>query len=501
MRQTWIYIDTQQRPVVALSTNDQTRFYTRLVFSPSVFDFASFKKGKAFRDFLYISIPNMTQPRPTPTISTSTMDLNRTALNDFVALPVSREMVSYLGRQASLVIRCESNQQEPTPPSTPPMDDDHDDDDDEALTDADSNSPPLPSIETFIASLVTRSQVQTPTLMSSLVYLARLRARLPPVAKGMRCTVHRIFLASLILAAKNLNDSSPKNKHWARYTAVKGYDGFGFSLPEVNLMERQLLFLLDWETRVTEEDLLQQLEPLLAPIRRRYVVKQREREEYRRQHQYRLRRQQQQQQDKDTSAMTAARMDASPPRRRPLPPTPNDMNMKQQSSSSPSSSAARQSIATPYQYRTYHRANRSISPPSVRDVPGLSRAETFTSLSSCASSIAPSSTRGTPASLSTTSSNAGDEVVVADASGSPSHHLHPPMPSVCAPVYLPPPATSDMANHSSCETLQQQQQQQQQQSPCNKKMRMVGHSAGGTSSFMARVLASASYMGGRIGRV
>lgn len=443
----------------------------------------------------------MSQQRSTTTststsTSTSTMDLNRTALNDFVALPVSREMVSYLARQASLVIRCESNQQEPTPPNTPPMDED----DDEALEDAaSSTSPPLPSIETFIASLVTRSQVQTPTLMSSLVYLARLRARLPPVAKGMRCTVHRIFLASLILAAKNLNDSSPKNKHWARYTSVKGYDGFGFSLPEVNLMERQLLFLLDWETRVTEEDLLEQLEPMLSPIRRRYLVKQREREEYR-QHQYRLRRQQQQKQQKqqemEASAMTAAaaiRMDSSPPRRRPLPPTPKD---RQQSSSPPSSSAsaARQSIATPYQYRTYHRANRSISPPSVRDVPGLSRAETFTSLSSCASSIAPSSTRGTPASLSTTSSNAGDEVVVADASGSPSHHLHPSMPSVCAPAYLPPPATSELAaKQPPSETLQQQ-------SPCNKKMRVAGHSSGGSSGFMARVLASASYMGGRIGR-
>lgn len=186
---------------------------------------------------------------------------NKDALDHFVQLPVSQDMISYLAQKASQVIRCEPSPSHlnkslpPTPPATPPQ------------HVAPVREAPLPTIEEFITSLCERSHVQVPTLMSSLVYLDRLKSRLPPVAKGMRCTVHRIFLAALILAAKNLNDSSPKNKHWARYTAVRGYDNFGFSITEVNLMEKQLLFLLDWDLQITPQDLYCHLEPFLTPIR------------------------------------------------------------------------------------------------------------------------------------------------------------------------------------------------------------------------------------------
>ncbi|KAF9087723.1 hypothetical protein BGX23_007926, partial [Mortierella sp. AD031] len=72
----------------------------------------------------------------------------------------------------------------------------------------------------------------------------------------MHCTCHRVFLASLIVAAKYLNDQSPKNKHWSAHSTV-------FSVGEVNLMEKQLLALLDFDLRITEADLASSLHEFL----------------------------------------------------------------------------------------------------------------------------------------------------------------------------------------------------------------------------------------------
>lgn len=156
------------------------------------------------------------------------------ALETFIYTPVDYEMVNYLSSTCSSVLQCD--------------------------TDSPQHSR-VPTLQDFIVNLVRQSNVQTPTLMCTLVYLSRLRSALPPVARGLACTRHRIFLACLILAAKYTNDSSPKNQHWAAYSMGM------FSTPEVNLMEKQLLFLLDWKLDFEQRELCALLSPFLDPIK------------------------------------------------------------------------------------------------------------------------------------------------------------------------------------------------------------------------------------------
>jgi hypothetical protein len=179
-------------------------------------------------------------------------------------------------------------------------------------------------------------------------------------------------------------------------------------LPEVNLMERQLLYLLDWDTRVAEEDLFEHFEPFLAPIRTRLRLQQEQ--EMARERECSL--------QPSLAPSEASRGEPQNEHRRPRDRVASVFREESRSSPSPSSDRIRGPTLPHKRRQSPYRWNRSISPPSIMDLPALSRTESSApGTSSRSSSIAPSS-RSTPASISTCSSYV-DEVVVIDCNASP----------------------------------------------------------------------------------
>lgn len=301
-----------------------------------------------------------------PTLSMA--ELNAAALENFVYKPVDREMITYLAKAAAGVIQCDSTMPAPPAPSSRSRQP-------SARGEPTSAADALPSMEAFITQLVIASNVQVPTLMSSLVYLRRLKSRLQPMAKGLRCTTHRIFLASLILAAKYLNDSSPKNKHWANYSVVstKIYS-FGFSRTEVNLMEKQLLFLLDWDLRISEEDLYRELDTFLAPIRdemqarhvRRFRRKQEQEMRERQLHEQRLARQREREEE---AQLWRALAQPQPQQPQPvhMPAGSRDLSQERGAYATPPSSSRGSSRSRQQSYTPSHSrgSSRDVSPPGL----------------------------------------------------------------------------------------------------------------------------------------
>jgi hypothetical protein len=173
-------------------------------------------------------------------------------VHSLIQLPITPDLISYVAHEATQVV----------PEKLCPL----------SYRSFREGEPAIPPVLMFVESVIENSGAQMSTLMTSLIYLSRVRLCLSPATTGKPTSAHRLFLAALILAAKNINDISPKNKHWARYSSIKDYNdnGFGFSLAEVNLMEYQLLSLLDWNIRINLDDLYCQLQPVLDVSRGQY---------------------------------------------------------------------------------------------------------------------------------------------------------------------------------------------------------------------------------------
>ncbi|KAH8836213.1 hypothetical protein DCS_04645 [Drechmeria coniospora] len=187
--------------------------------------------------------------------------------------PITRQMIKHIARVASRVMTCQSSISSSCfNPRQMPSKDRSD-----AIKRQDTSTTTVfihdfPTLHDFIGHIVKACKVTAPALLAALVYMGRLKAKLQPGHWGLRCTPYRIFLASLILADKFLYDTAFKNKQWARFTMTY-YAGhtFGFDIGDINVMEREMLKLLNWDLRVTDTDLYKELDHLAMPFWHREI--------------------------------------------------------------------------------------------------------------------------------------------------------------------------------------------------------------------------------------
>ncbi|KAJ3369998.1 hypothetical protein GGF31_004849 [Allomyces arbusculus] len=88
-------------------------------------------------------------------------------------------------------------------------------------------------------------------ILAACILLRRARARIPSTARGMATTHHRLVVAAVVVARKVMHDTPWKNKAWSAVV--------GLPVREVNLMERQLLALLEFDVVVRGEDVVREV--------------------------------------------------------------------------------------------------------------------------------------------------------------------------------------------------------------------------------------------------
>ena len=113
----------------------------------------------------------------------------------------------------------------------------------------------------FVTSVLYTADVTMATILVTLIYIHRSKPHLSIETEDW--ALHRVFLGALILASKYTNDSTLKNDHWAIATGL-------FGKRDIGRIEREFLDVLDWELAVSESDILDLHDSLMAlyPLRR-----------------------------------------------------------------------------------------------------------------------------------------------------------------------------------------------------------------------------------------
>ena len=109
-----------------------------------------------------------------------------------------------------------------------------------------SRAPPAISIHDYLARIVKYASLESACLLMLLVYIDRMCDKHPEFCISS-LTVHRFIITACVVAAKSLCDSYCTNTHYSKVG--------GLSVQELNLLELEFLFMIEWDLPCSHESL------------------------------------------------------------------------------------------------------------------------------------------------------------------------------------------------------------------------------------------------------
>ncbi|KAJ6609632.1 hypothetical protein B0H10DRAFT_1813275 [Mycena sp. CBHHK59/15] len=105
----------------------------------------------------------------------------------------------------------------------------------------------MTNFEALVSRVLHSAEVEIATVLVTVAYVTRAKEHLQITLEHW--ALERLFLGALVVASKYLNDSTMKNVHWALCTGI-------FKTPDIGVMEREFLEVLDFELGVKEHHIL-----------------------------------------------------------------------------------------------------------------------------------------------------------------------------------------------------------------------------------------------------
>ena len=117
----------------------------------------------------------------------------------------------------------------------------------DGLSDSIPSQQHLVRIPDLLRNIMKRTKISIMTIVVALLLLKRLK-NLHPSSRGTRTSVYRLVFSSVLVASKIMYDDTYDNRAWS--TVSLGL----FTLSDVNLMERDILYFLDYRMFVSREE-------------------------------------------------------------------------------------------------------------------------------------------------------------------------------------------------------------------------------------------------------